>query len=545
MIVETLRDFGVGGALLLMLSITTVPGIGAENSLRIPSVLNGPVYNLDMQTGTTQLLDTGLPTRTAGYNGSILGPTLIMNSGDFVTLNVHNSLQETTTTHWHGMHVTASDDGGPYTVINPGATWSPDFTVLDSASTMWYHPHLHGKTHEQVNSGLAGMILVRDEVEAAAGLPRTYGVDEFPLILQDRSFGAGNTLRVVPLGDVMMVNGTLDPYLEVPGQLVRFRVLNGSNERAYYVGVSDNRTFHVVGTEGGLLEAPTPVKRVLLMPGERADVVVDFTADIGDTLSLRSYASELRDGIPGAARGPGGADNPLNGLDLELVQLRVGAAVEPVLTRLPTSIWTIEKPAEADVTARRTIRMTGGVPGTPFTLDNQEYAHDRIDQTVFLGAVEIWTIENNTGAAHPFHIHDIQFFILDRNGVPPAAHESGKKDTVLVDARETVRFITRFETHAETDVPYMYHCHILPHEDGGMMGQFIVVDLGSQLLDFSVESTDLTLRWSGNLGALKLQSATEIGSFNDVQSSPAVVNGMFQVDWTRDTEARFFRLIGR
>ncbi|MCF7765598.1 MAG: multicopper oxidase domain-containing protein [Verrucomicrobia bacterium] len=136
--------------------------------------------------------------------------------------------------------MTASDDGGPYTVIEPGATWSPDFTVLDSASTMWHHPHLHGKTHEQVNSGLAGMILIRDEVEAASGLPRTYGVDEFPLILQDRSFGVGNTLRVVPLGDVMMVNGTLDPYLEVPGQLVRFRVLNGSNERAYYVGVSEN-----------------------------------------------------------------------------------------------------------------------------------------------------------------------------------------------------------------------------------------------------------------------------------------------------------------
>jgi blue copper oxidase len=527
----------------LVLGIALATSAAAQNAVMIPPALTGPVYNLNMAYSTTPFL-AGAETVTAGYNGNILGPTLIMNAGEFVTLNVTNNLGEETTTHWHGMHVTPQDDGGPHTVIAPGATWSPDFTVLDTASTMWYHPHLHGNTRRQVNLGLAGMILIRDSVEASAGLPMTYGVDEFPLIIQDKSFAGGNMFGNGGLGDVTMVNATLDPFLNVPAQHVRFRILNGSNERAWNLGFSDNRNFFVVGADGGLLPAPASLNRVLMMPGERLDVVVDFGSNNGSSVQLMSYGSTLAQGVPGAAGGPGG-NNPLNGLDFNLLEIRVGAPTANPVTTLPSSILTLDRLVESDATVVRTIQLTGGGPGNPFSIDSQAYDGSRIDQVVLVDTVEIWRIENLTGSSHPFHIHDIQFFILDRTGGPIAQHESGKKDTVVVNRGETVRFITKFERHNDTEVPYMYHCHILPHEDGGMMAQFIVVDPASRLVDITPGVSDLTLRWSKNLGSsvFNLQTAPVVeANFTNVTTTPTLVNDRNQVIWNMDRNSRFFRL---
>jgi len=490
-----------------------------------------------MDIGTTQFT-AGVNTTTYGYNGSYLGPTLIMNSGDAVTLNVTNNLGETTTTHWHGMHVASGNDGGPHSSFEDGETWSPQFTVLDTASTMWYHPHLHSKTMEQVNYGLAGMLLVRDSVETAAGLPVSYGVDEFPIVLQDREFAPNGNFIIAPRGSTMLINGTVDPYLEVPAQMVRFRLLNGSNERAYNVGVSDGRNFYLIGADGGLLEAPAQINRVLLMPGERADIVFDFSADQGDTLHLMSYASEMATSIPGATvGGPGGA---LNGVDFNLLELNVVAATADPVTSLPASIWTLDKHQEIEATVTRTIQMTGA-----FTLDHQAFSHDRIDQTVFLDAVEIWELQNTTGAAHPFHIHDIQFFLLDRNGSAAnlEAWEMGKKDTILVEGNQTVRFIAKFDHFADPEIPYMYHCHILPHEDAGMMAQFIVVDPEDSLLDITSDGSNISLSWFANLDdAFTLQSSFDLESFTDVTEIPAETNGVNLLTLPRDTEERFFRL---
>lgn len=516
----------------------------AQNALRIPPALTGPVYNLNMAYGTTQFYP-GAATVTAGYNGNILGPTLIMTAGEFVTLNVTNNFGEDATTHWHGMHVSSQDDGGPHTVIPAGTTWSPDFTVLDTASTMWYHPHLHGNTHRQVTAGLAGMIFIRDDVEAAAGLPMTYGVDEFPLIIQDKGFAGGNSLALANLGQVTMVNATLDPFLNAPAQMVRFRILDGASERAFYLGFSDNRNFYIVGADGGLLEAPVALNRALMMPAERLDIVVDFSSDNGSTLQLLTYASEMPAGLPGSATGPGG-NNPLNGVDHNLLEIRVGNPTANPITTLPTSIWTLDRLYETNATVFRTIQLTGGGQGSPFTIDNQEYDSSRMDQVLLKDSIEIWTIDNQTRAAHPFHIHDIQFFILDRDGVPPEAREAGKKDTVLINDRETVRFIAKFERHYDTEVPYMYHCHILPHEDGGMMAQFIVVDPTVQLLDLSPDANDVTLSWSKNLGAgvFNLQTVGLVDStFTNVLASPAIVNDRNQIIWNIDRDARYFRLI--
>lgn len=534
-------------------SVVLSLGAAGQNPLFVPPMLEGPVFDLSMETGTTQFYE-GNATATAGYNGSILGPTLIMNSGEFVTLNVVNNLKEKTTTHWHGMHVAPSGDGGPHTIIGIGETWSPDFTVLDSASTMWYHPHLHWKTHEQVHSGLAGMILVRDDVEAAAGLPMTYGVDEFPLILQDRTFAEDNSFGGPPLGGVMLVNATLEPYLEVPAQMIRFRVINGSSERTYNLGVSDGRSFSVVGADGGLLEAPALATRIVLMPGERVDLVLDFSDDNGAAIRLKSYASELAASIPGGAGGaggPGGPPNPVNGVDFELLEIRVTDPTVNAVRSLPENIWTIGRPEESEAAVSRTVTMTGD-RAHGFTLDDQKFDHARIDQVILLDTVEVWTLENKTTSAHPFHIHNIQFFILDRQtgtgpAAPPSAHEAGKKDTVLVKAGETVRFITRFETHADSEIPYMYHCHILPHEDQGMMAQFIVVDPGSQLINLKADGEEVTARWSKNLGEgiFKLQSAPDLEStFNDVgYENVTLVDGMNEAKLIMESASGFYRLM--
>ena len=201
--------------------------LSAQNPLAIPPVLSGTTFELNLQNGSRTFFP-GSTTTTMGINGDLLGPTLILNAGDVVIMNVHNNLGEESTIHWHGMHVSAANDGGPHTVIEPGTTWSPQFEILDKAGTYWYHPHLHEKTAEHVTKGIAGFIIVKDAEEAALALPRTYGEDDFPIVLQSRAFDADKQFIVeTAADDFMMVNGTLDAYLDAPAQVVRLRLLNG------------------------------------------------------------------------------------------------------------------------------------------------------------------------------------------------------------------------------------------------------------------------------------------------------------------------------
>ena len=279
------------------------------NPLHIPPTLEGPTYNLTMHR-TTHVFRNGVETDTYAFNESYLGPTLIMNEGEDIQINVNNRIGEATTVHWHGMHVSPENDGGPHTSFEDGETWRPTFTVLDKATTFWYHPHLHHKTNEHVYRGLAGMIIIRDDEEAALDLPRTYGVDDIPLILQDRQFNRQGQLvfnegGAGAGGDVMVVNGTIEPYADVPAQVIRFRVVNGSGARVYNLGISDNREFYQIGSDGGLLSAPVALNRIRLAPGERAEFLLDLGGDENETLELVNYASGLNRGEPGGTRGNG------------------------------------------------------------------------------------------------------------------------------------------------------------------------------------------------------------------------------------------------
>lgn len=448
-----------------------------SEELFIPPAIEGTTFSLTIDESTRQFFD-GQSTETIGFNGDFLGPTLIFNQGDDISISVTNQLErDETTVHWHGMHVSPEDDGGPHTVINPGTSWTPDFTVLDRATTFWYHPHLHEKTNEHVTKGAAGMIIIRSEDESGLALPRTYGEDDIPLIIQAKSFDNQNQLD--PRGDDthFMVNGTLAPYLELPSQMVRLRLLNGSNERVLNIGFHDDRIFQQIGSDGGLLSAPVSMDRLRLATGERAEIVVNLAADNGETLTLLTYASELGQGIPGGPAGMGGGMGGagLDGQDIEFLELRVGAQTGTPVSNISTNLATHNPWEESEADNTRTITMDGGGMGNPFSLDDAIFDINFVNETVMLDDIEVWSITNNTNIAHPFHIHDVQFYILDKNGQAPPPNEQGLKDVVLVEGNQTVRFITKFEDFADPEVPYMYHCHILPHEDGGMMGQFIVV----------------------------------------------------------------------
>jgi blue copper oxidase len=461
----------------------------AQNPLFIPDTLTGNTINLNLQSGTVNFYP-GQPTTTMGANGNLLGPTLLLNQNQNVTINVNNQLMDTTTIHWHGMHVAPENDGGPHTTIPPGTTWSPSFTVLDWASTYWYHPHLHMHTNEHVQKGIAGMVIVRDAQEAAIILPRKYGVDDFPIVIQTKSFDATNQIITMQtaLDTALMVNGTLDPYLNTPAQVVRLRLLNGSSERVYNLGLTANKTFYQIASDGGLLTSAVALTRLQLAPGERAEILIDFSADLGQTINLISYGAELPNAIYGATQPGMGAgqvipnytSNPLNGNNFTVLAMNIVAATANPVTTIPTALVTHSPwlSTSAAVTRSLTfapVTMGPGAINGPFLINNTSFDMMMINYTIPFENIEIWQLTNASPIAHPFHIHDVQFYVLDINGVAPAPSVAGRKDVILVPAGNgVVRFITRFESFHNDTLPYMYHCHMLTHEDDGMMGQFIV-----------------------------------------------------------------------
>jgi bilirubin oxidase len=466
-----------------------------QQSLFIPDTISGPFIPLEIRHDHMHLF-SGSQTETMGINGPMLAPTIILNKGQQVTMEVTNLLMDSTTLHWHGMHVPSDDDGGPHTPIPPFSIWSPTFEVMDKASTYWYHPHLHHMTNMHVQMGIAGMIIVRDPEEAALNLPRTYGIDDIPAIIQSKGFDANNQIVVeTALDTTILVNGTIDPFVQLPAQVVRLRILNGSSERVYNLGLSDGNSFKLIGTDGGLLNTPVSLTRLKLSPGERAEIVIDLQGLNGQNLNLMSFASELPNAVYGAAQpgmGPGQTIpnytlNPLNGNDFQILKIQViPQTVNPVLS-IPNALVANNPWLESNANASKILTFSPQTMGPtaivgPFLINNTTFDMDVINYSIPLNNTEVWTLQNNTPIAHPFHLHNVPFYILDINGVAPPPELAGRKDVVLVPGGQgTIRFITKFEDFANDSVPYMYHCHMLTHEDGGMMGQFIVFDPNSSV----------------------------------------------------------------
>lgn len=291
---------------LLAILFGTLHSNAQYNYMWIPDTLSGTNFNLTIKDTFAQIVNSGNQTITGGINGKIWGPTMFINKGDVVHMNVTNKLNDSTTIHWHGMHLPAVMDGGPHQIIPPNTIWQPYWTVKNDAATYWYHPHLHEMTEEQITKGIGGLLIVRDAIESALPLPRKYGVDDIPLVLTDRDFSTSNQFTVVPYGDSMLTNMTLRAEYNVPAQVVRFRVLNGAIERSYNLGFSDGRTFYVITSDGGLLNAPVAKTRYLIHAGERVEILVNCTGQAGTSIDLKAYNSTLAQNVPGGDLFPNG-----------------------------------------------------------------------------------------------------------------------------------------------------------------------------------------------------------------------------------------------
>lgn len=441
-----------------------------RNKLPIPPLLEDKnpeagkaEFDLIVQAGKTEFLE-GYEANTFGYNGNYLGPVIKVNKGDDVKINVHNTLGEPTTVHWHGLEVPGEMDGGPHQVIVPNTIWEPYFTINQPAATLWYHPHLLHKTGEQVYKGLAGLFYIEDENSERLDIPKEYGVNDIPLVVQDKSFTDKgeipydlnmNDLITGFLGDTILINGAINPELDVRNEVIRLRFLNGSNARTYQFNFSDNVEFYQIASDGGFLEESVKMNVVTLASGERAEILLDLSNyDVGDKITLR--------------------DGDYNLMDINIVE------DSDKKIDIPKSLVRIDDYNQDDIVRSREFVMSG--TGPMVAINGKQMNMDRIDERVNLGELEEWIITNEMSdmgmgmgmmmdsIAHPFHVHSVQFRIIERNGQAPPLNERGWKDTVLVEIGGEVRVLVKFSEKGL----FMYHCHILEHEDTGMMGQFLV-----------------------------------------------------------------------
>ncbi|GGK34684.1 multicopper oxidase family protein [Nocardia camponoti] len=424
-------------------------------------------FALHALSGTTEMV-RGKQTPTWGFNGAILGPTLRARRGEQVAVDITSALPEPTTVHWHGMHLPARFDGGPHQPVAPGATWSPTWTIEQQAATLWYHPHPHGATEKHVYRGLSGFFLLDDDAADALNLPSTYGVDDIPLVIQDRRLTPAGALDetkstgIGMLGDTIITNGIADSHFTATTERLRLRLLNGSAGRMYNLAFADNRPFQLVATDGGLLTKPVEVTTLQLSPGERAEVVVAIHP--GDTVALRSLPVTDRAGIDRAKEF--GFDDTFDILTLRAAPtLRTSPAV-------PATLIPMTPLAAPGTPATRTFDLQW------FMINNQRMDMARIDMSIPVDSTEVWAVTNKDNWPHNFHIHDVQFQVIAVDGNPPPPTLSGWKDTVYTAPNHTYTLAMRFADHTDPTFPYMYHCHLLHHEDQGMMGQFLVLAPG-------------------------------------------------------------------
>jgi FtsP/CotA-like multicopper oxidase with cupredoxin domain len=401
----------------------------------------------------------GTQTDVYAYNGTVPGPTIELREGDRVIVHFKNNLPEATTVHWHGLHIPFDMDGSPFHPVAPGTTHDYVFTIKrGAAGTYWYHPHPHHVTGPQVARGLYGAIIVRAADDPLAGIP------EKTIVLSDNRFRDDGAIDVAAPGsfqarldlengregDVFLVNGQIKPAFTIAsGEVQRWRIINASAARVYRLALSGHSMVHV-GSDGGLFEHPVEVSELVLANGERAEVLVRATGAPGTLALLQALPYDRY--VPQTRPKDWAQTRDLLTLNISGEQLKSSVALPKTLRVIPALDTT-------KVTATRVMTLSQGfINGRPMGMD-------RIDVTAGLGATEIWEIENIVGMDHPFHLHGFQFQVLDRNGVPEKHRHW--KDTVNVPKHETARFIVRYDDYAGK---WMFHCHILDHEDNGMMG---------------------------------------------------------------------------
>ena len=402
----------------------------------------------------------GRSTDAFAYNGKVPGPTLELMEGDSVVVHFRNGLPEPSTIHWHGLHIPATADGSPFHPVEPGGSHDYVFRIpAGTAGTYWYHPHPHHRTGPQVARGLYGAIVVR-----ARDDPLPAGLREQLIVLADNRFREDGSVDFAAPGsaqwridaengregDVIFASGQVMPTLEIrSGEVQRWRIVNASGARMYRLALAGHTFLHV-GSDGGLFERPVERTEIVLGNGERAEVLVRGVGAPGGRASLQAlpydrYIPQTRPQDWASTR------------DVLALQYSAGAPV-----RAPEIPATLRAVAPLDTLAATATRV---MVLTQHLINGQSMDMHRVDVSTRIGATEIWEVENLVGMDHPFHLHGFQFQVIDRNGVPEPFR--AWKDVVNVPRHESARFIVRYD-----DFPgkWMFHCHILDHEDHGMMG---------------------------------------------------------------------------
>lgn len=446
----------------------------------------------------------GAPASLQTLPGSYLGPIFRVRKGQRVRIAFTNNLPEQSIVHWHGLHVPDDMDGHPRHAIGPNRTYVYEFQILNRAGTYWFHPHPHKITGPQVYKGLAGLFLVSDDEEMAAGLPS--GEYDIPLIIQDRTFDTDNQLLYLPggmmdqmmgfLGDRILVNGQPDFVLPVATRPYRLRLLNGSNSRIYKLGWEDGTPLTVIATDGGLLEKPAQRSYIALAPGERVELWVDFSGrPLGRELRLQSLAfTGAEAGGMGMMMGRSLA--LADGSEFTVLRVRVERESKEKQA-LPERLSTIQRYRLEDAVNRTRPRPFNlAMQRMLWTINGRTFEMEGVaeGEVVRLNTLEVWEFINQPGGmgmgmmggmaeemAHPMHIHGLQFQVLERQVRPEMAAgwetvragyvDEGWKDTVLVMPGERVKLLLKFEDFTGL---YVYHCHNLEHGDLGMMRNYRV-----------------------------------------------------------------------
>lgn len=407
----------------------------------------------------------GLDTPILGYNGMSPGPLIEAVEGDRVEIAFANRIaDEASTIHWHGMPVPADQDGNPMDPVATGAERTYSFELPEgSAGSYWYHPHPHGKTAEQVYRGLAGVFLVKPRTDP---IPAAYG--DTVLVFTDLRLAADgsipdNTMMDLMngrVGDHVLVNGQRNPALTVPfGTKRRFRLYNATNARFLRLSF-DGAPMTIIGTDGGLLEAPVAADDILLSPAERLEVIVSFEKPGPATLYTLDYD-----------RGWMGAGRPADA-GLTLLTVHVSQTPAGPVPPLPDRLRPIARLGAPSISRRfvftETMAMNASGMEMGFLINGVAFDMGRVDIVAKQGEVELWEIVNEADMDHPFHVHGTQFQVVEheRDGKISKAHYLAWKDTVNVARGETVRLLLRQDRPGAR----MYHCHILEHEQLGMMG---------------------------------------------------------------------------
>jgi spore coat protein A len=486
-------------------------------------------YHIRMVEFQKQIHSDLPPTRLWGYDGQYPGPIIEAIRGTPITVRWENRLptnhlfkvdphihgamppvpEVRTVPHLHGARLRSRDDGLPENWFTPGTARTYSYGNEQAAATLWYHDHAIGITRLNVYAGLSGFFLLRDPDELAMHLPS--GPYEIPIILQDRTLAEDGQLTYAPafddevelpegvwgsefFGELPVINGAVSPYLEVEARPYRLRALNGANSRFFNLSfnlaerptdIPSLLSFHAIGSDGGFLPRPVKLQSLLLAPAERADLIVDFSGLENRTVTLSNNA---------AAPYPNWASTaPVRKPIYELMQFRVNRALsgarKQFLMTAPTPFVPLN---EAASIRTRDFILTDKMDAKGRSLGmkiNSKGYRDPVTETVTLGTTEKWRFINTTEDAHPMHLHLVQFQVLHRQGFnpislqkgflelvgivrPPAGNEAGWKDTAVVDPGEVLTILVRFDGYTGK---YVFHCHMLEHEDNDMMRPYVVI----------------------------------------------------------------------